>query len=175
MKSKKVHLSLLLIFQFCRLISISQTPKAIYKDSVYHDASGNFYPGTIYENALIYKDSLFFDNSGKLYSGDLLEYASTMIDSSLTTFEEGKTILRKTYFKSGKPKSIDYIKQGVQIQYYENGSIFILSLSKNGLKEGRETMWSENGTIKSIDNYHLGKRNGLSESFYDNGHYKIIF
>lgn len=118
------------------------------------------------------KDNLYYDLSGQLYSGILYESVPPGIpglDSTSKMIELGKVIRINTYYANGKLKSEEHLSQGVKIQYYENGKIWILTDMKNGFQDGKETCWYMSGGIQSTCFFFNNKRNGLYESYYESG------
>ncbi|WP_367114740.1 toxin-antitoxin system YwqK family antitoxin, partial [Fusobacterium sp.] len=81
------------------------------------------------------------------------------------------------YYSDGTVKSeknyIDGLKDGREIEYYSNGKIKREINYINGLKNGKEAQYYPNGIIAKEINYDSGIKNGKFYENYENGNVKI--
>jgi len=88
------------------------------------------------------------------------------------TNQINNTITRKYYEETGKPNN--WKNNGYTINFYKsNGQIASEGLESNGLKNGIWIEYYENGKIKSIISYWYGREDGIKKLFYKNGQIKL--
>jgi antitoxin component YwqK of YwqJK toxin-antitoxin module len=61
------------------------------------------------------------------------------------------------------------LRDGVWIEYYDEGNILRKSNYKNGLKDGEEVTYHKNGKINSIATYYTGFLHGKWTKWHQNG------
>ena len=61
------------------------------------------------------------------------------------------------------------MKEGKQIEYYENGNIEYEAYFKNNLKNGIESGFFPSGKIESFGIYSNGKQSGKFYEYYESG------
>jgi len=83
-----------------------------------------------------------------------------------SAFENGfkeKKVIKKTYYESGKLKSLvpynskSNLKDGLWKSYYENGQLQYTVLYVNDKEEGEEKLYREDGSLLKILHRHNGK------------------
>ena len=97
---------------------------------------------------------------------DAVEFNKDYVDGVLHGTE-------KSYYQSGKLKSLGYFKQGILdgivTGYYEDGTIQVRGLYDNGNKQGRVIYHYPNGN-KQIEQFFIDDvLNGLFSTWYENG------
>ncbi|MDC1165927.1 toxin-antitoxin system YwqK family antitoxin [Candidatus Thioglobus sp.] len=79
----------------------------------------------------------------------------------------------KTYYQSGKLKSIGYftkgILDGVVTGYYKDGSVQVVGHFSNGIKDGGVLYYYPNGSKQVEMFYDNGKLQGAVKTWYENG------
>jgi hypothetical protein len=85
-----------------------------------------------------------------------------------------KRIVKKSFSTSGKLLTYteylnDSTKDGVEINFYENGSLKSVFKYKNGLIEGINKSYLQDGTLIREESYKKGLRHGEFHFYYRNG------
>ena len=97
---------------------------------------------------------------------DAVEFSKDYVDGLLHGAE-------KTYYQSGKLKSIGYftkgILDGVVTGYYEDGAIQVVGHFSNGIKDGGVLYYYPNGSKQVEMFYDNGKLQGTVKTWHDTG------
>ncbi len=97
---------------------------------------------------------------------DAVEFSKDYVDGLLHGAE-------KTYYQSGKLKSIGYftkgILDGVVTGYYKDGSVQVVGHFSNGIKDGGVLYYYPNGSKQVEMFYDNGKLQGTVKTWYENG------
>ena len=78
-------------------------------------------------------------------------------------------------YEDGNPKLVRYYRDENrqdllrEIQYYEDGKVYIEGQYKDNEREGKWTAWYRNGNIWSTGEYQKGMENGLKTVYHENG------
>ena len=120
---------------------------------------------------------LIYPETNKPYTGNLdvinndwgkgaVEFNKNYVDGLLHGAE-------KTYYQSGKLKSIGYftkgILDGVVTGYYKDGSVQVVGHFSNGIKDGGVLYYYPNGSKQVEMFYDNGKLQGTVKTWYENG------
>lgn len=93
-----------------------------------------------------------------------------IVSCSTTTYE----FVVESY-PDGSPKTVRHYKDEDQkvllreVQYYNDGGIYIEGTFKDGERSGTWKAWHRNGNLWSQGEYKNGKENGLKTVYYENG------
>ena len=102
----------------------------------------------------------------KDWGNDVVEFSKDYVDGLLHGTE-------KSYYKSGRLKSIGKFNQGkvngVVTSYYENGVVQIKANFNNGIKEGRVTYYYSNGNPMESTPYSKGVVHGIAKTYWEEG------
>jgi len=97
---------------------------------------------------------------------DAVEFSKDYVDGLLHGAE-------KTYYQSGKLKSLGSFKRGILdgivTGYYEDGTIQVRATYDNGVKQGRVIHYYPNGTKQVESFYTDDKFDGIRTTWYENG------
>ena len=97
---------------------------------------------------------------------DKVEFSKDYVDGLLHGAE-------KTYYQSGKLKSIGHftkgILDGVVTGYYKDGSVQVVGHFSNGIKDGSVLYYYPNGSKQVEMFYDNGKLQGAVKTWYENG------
>ncbi len=139
---------------FSLLLSTAQANLGTFKDGKF------IYPNT---NAP-YTGNLDIINND--WGRDAVEINKNFVDGVLHGAE-------KSYYQSGKLKSLGYFKQGilngVVTGYYEDGSIQVRALYDNGDKQGRVIYYYPDGSKQLEQFFNNDVLDGFYRTWYENG------
>jgi len=102
----------------------------------------------------------------KDWGNDAVEFSKDYVDGILHGTE-------KSYYKSGRLKSIGYFNKGkvngIVTSYYENGVVQVKANFDNGIKQGRVIYYYSNGNPMESTPYSNDVIHGIAKTYWEEG------
>ncbi|WP_282031730.1 energy transducer TonB [Winogradskyella eximia] len=115
--------------------------------------------------------SIYSYKNGKRSKEFISYYEDGSLESKIEKEED--TYIKRSYYNSGKLKTLSEVGNGYYKEYLENGKLLIESSYRDYELFGQWKRYYENGQLEWMVVYKYGYRDGLYKHYYQNGDLKL--